>query len=272
MYGAIAGDIIGSRFERHNTTRYDFRLFTEHSTFTDDTVMTVAVMESLNGWLDLEPCLRNWQALFPNVGYGPRFLAWMGGHAPGDSKGNGGAMRVAPYAWMPYAWDDFREIVQGRTSITHNSWEALIGAWALASTIRHVREGQSNEFIKAQLQEIASEYRNLIWPPRMKKPGPLARESVPVALAAALSSTSFEDAIRRAVSIGGDSDTIASMAGAVAEALYGVPDEIVKEVRCRLTTDMLKVLDEFYENYVGPGTVHSVSPRYKANTAMYKTG
>jgi ADP-ribosylglycohydrolase len=250
MYGSIAGDIIGSRFERHNTSNYDFDLFTEHSSFTDDTVMTVAVMESLNGWLDLEPCIRNWQALFPNAGFGPRFQAWIGGHGLGDSKGNGGAIRAAPYAWVPYTWDDFREIVEDRTSITHGSREAIDAAWAIASTIRHLREGKSREYVQKRLQAIAPEYRNLTWPPRVKRPGALASDSVPAALAAALNSTNFEDAIRKAVSIGGDSDTIASMAGAVAEALYGVPDEIIQEVRDRLTPDMLMILDEFYRDWV----------------------
>jgi ADP-ribosylglycohydrolase len=263
MYGAIAGDIIGSVYEKHNTSLYDFELFTEHSSFTDDTVMTVAVMESLNDWLDLEPCIREWQARFPNAGFGSRFQAWIGGHRPGDSKGNGGAMRAAPYAWIPYTWSEFAEIVEDRTRITHNSPEGVAGAWALASTIRRLREGHSREYAVRQLHRIGREYRNLTWPPRIKKPGALACESVPAALAAALNSISFEDAIRKAVSIGGDSDTIASMAGAVAEALYGVPEDIVQEVRDRLTPDMLTVLDRFYDEWatLDPAVVEA-NPSY----------
>lgn len=243
MIGAIAGDIIGSRFERHNTSRYDFRLFTEHSTFTDDTVLTIAVMDALVTGGDMAASLRAWCEAHRTAGYGPRFLLWVGGRGPGDSKGNGAAMRVSPIGWAGSDLGEVMEMADAQARLTHDSPEARGAAKAIAGAVSLARCGES----KAAIRQELAWYRGADgpWPPKVRKPGALASESVPAALAAFMASTSFEDCIRKAISIGGDSDTIACMAGAVAGAYYGVPESIEREVRVRLTIPMLEVIDGF---------------------------
>lgn len=248
MLGAIAGDIIGSAYERHNTSRYDFELFSKHSTFTDDTVLTVAVMDHLLCQTDLADSLRSWCNRYPGRGYGPGFLAWVGGHAAGHSRGNGAAMRASPVAWWEKDQGVILQKADEQAQITHNSEEARTAAKAVALAIHHSRCGIS----KPGLVQLLKPYYELSqdWPPTIRKPRGLAKESVPVALQAVLASTSFEDAVRKAVSIGGDSDTIASIAGAVGEAWYGVaeggvPDWIVQEIRKRLPEEMLQIVDAF---------------------------
>jgi ADP-ribosylglycohydrolase len=253
MLGAIAGDIIGSIYERHNTTRYDFELFTKQSTFTDDTVMTVAMMDHILSRDDLNDTIRKWYSRYPRRGYGPGFRAWIGGHAKGMSRGNGAAMRTSPWAWMPYPWEEMIENVERCARVTHDSPDGIAGANAVAMTIRQIRDGFGPKLMKMSMEGFAEGYERMSWPPKIKQPGGLARESVPVALAAAQNSTSFEDAIRKAVSAGGDSDTIASIAGAVAEAIYGrLPDDILYEIRDRLPSDLMNVVDAFYYNWVDP--------------------
>ena len=253
MLGAIAGDIIGSIYERHNTTRYDFELFTKQSTFTDDTVMTVAMMDHILTRADLADTIRMWYSRYPRRGYGPGFRAWIGGHAKGMSRGNGAAMRTSPWAWMPYPGEEMMENVERCARVTHDSPDGIAGAIAVAGVIRDIRDGFGKKMTRNGMEGFAEGYERLRWPPRVKNPGALARESVPVALAAALNSTSFEDAIRKAVSVGGDSDTIASIAGAVAEAIYGrLPDDIQYEIRDRLPSDLMNVVDAFYYNWVDP--------------------
>lgn len=270
MFGAIAGDIIGSVYERHNTCRYDFELFTEHSTFTDDTVLTVAVMDHILRESDLAETLREWCHKYPTAGYGPGFLAWVGGHAQGDSRGNGAAMRVSPFAWW---WKKPEEILQradDQARLTHDSEDGRKAAKATALAIHNARYG----LIRPCMLRALNHYYALTvdWPPTTRKPGALARESVPAALSAALASESFEDAVRKAVSLGGDSDTVASIAGAVAEAWHGgvtkgVPNEIVQEVRKRLPAEMLKVVDEFHSK-IDPSRFKDGHP-FKGGTILF---
>lgn len=253
MLGAIAGDIIGSIYERHNTTRYDFELFTKHSTFTDDTVMTVAMMDHILSFEPLPDALRKWYERYPRRGYGPGFRAWIGGHAKGMSRGNGAAMRTSPLAWVHYEIDEMQDLVTAQARITHDSAGGIAAAEAVALAVRLGRDGYERHNILKLVDGWTPGFEHLKWPPSIKNPGALARESVPVALAAALNSTSFEDAIRKAVSVGGDSDTIASIAGAVAEAMYGrLPDDILYEIRDRLPSDLMNVVDAFYYNWVDP--------------------
>jgi ADP-ribosylglycohydrolase len=268
MLGAIAGDIIGSIYERHNTTRYDFELFTNHSTFTDDTVMTVAMMDHILSRADLADTIRKWYSRYPRKGYGPGFRAWIGGHAKGMSRGNGAAMRTSPGAWLPYPWEEMIENVVRCARVTHDSPDGVAGSRAVAITIRHLRDGFGAKYVRNTVEGTADGYERLRWPPKIKQPGGLARESVPVALAAALNSKNFEDAIRKAVSVGGDSDTIASIAGAVAEAIYGrLPDEILYEIRDRLPSDLMNVVDDFYYNWVDPDIAYPRTHR-KGNESV----
>lgn len=267
MLGAIAGDIIGSIYERHNTTRYDFELFTKQSTFTDDTVMTVAMMDHILSFEPLPDALRKWYERYPRRGYGPGFRAWIGGHAKGMSRGNGAAMRTSPLAWVHYEIDEMQDLVTAQARITHNSAEGIAAAEAVALAVRLGRDGYESHKILKLVDGWTPGFEHLKWPPSIKNPGALARESVPVALAAALNSTSFEDAIRKAVSVGGDSDTIASIAGAVAEAMYGrLPDNILQEVQDRLPDDLLHVIDSFYHYWGYPVALRSKRLKHKKSS------
>lgn len=263
MLGAITGDLIGSAYERHNTDRYDFELFPPGATFTDDTVLTVAVMDHILNRTDLAVTFRKWCQRYPHAGYGPGFLAWLGGQAAGRSRGNGAAMRVSPFAWVPYEMEEMYKATTAQARLTHDSKDALYATQTVASAIRFPRDGYGRKTLITLLEAKPTRYKGLRWPPRIKRPGSLAKESVPVALAAALNSSSFEDSIRKAVSIGGDSDTIAAITGAVAEAIYGkVPDQLLSEVRQRLPLDLLEVIDEFYDRWIGPAASHPFSEPY----------
>lgn len=246
MLGAITGDIIGSRFERHNTSREDFSLFTEHSRITDDSILTLAVAEALLHGQDMAATLRKWVAAYPTAGYGPNFLLWAGGRDHiRFSKGNGAAMRTSPVAWWFDTLDDVLMETERQAALTHNSEDGLAGAKAIAAAVFLARSGGTKEDIKAKALEVAPSYR-FSWPPR-DKPKAMAKDSVPVALAAFFVSSDFEDAIRKAISVGGDSDTVASMAGAVSEAFYGsVPGHIREEVMARLPETRRTIVDDFY--------------------------
>jgi|GEM_PF-624004 len=270
MWGAIAGDIIGSVYERHNTNRYDFELFTEHSTFTDDTVLTVAVMDHILRRTDLAETLRSWCNRYPDRGYGPGFLAWVGGHGSGHSRGNGAAMRVSPFAWWWKKPADILEKADEQARLTHDSNEGRNAAKAVALAVHSARYG----LIKRCMVRALNQYYALSeeWPPAIRKPGALAKESVPVALQAVISSSGFEDAIRKAVSIGGDSDTIASIAGAVAEAWYGgvkkgMPPKILHEVRKRLPEEMVAVVEAF-RRQIDPSRMKDGHP-FKSGTILF---
>ena len=244
MLGSIAGDIIGSIYERHNTNRY------------------VAMMDHILSRDDLGDTIRKWYSRYPRRGYGPGFRAWIGGHAKGMSRGNGAAMRTSPWGWMPYPMEEMIENVERCARVSHDSPDGIAGANAVAMTIRQLRDGFGPKLMKMSMAGFAEGYERMSWPPKIKQPGGLARESVPVALAAALNSKSFEDAIRKAVSAGGDSDTIASIAGAVAEAIYGrLPDDILYEIRDRLPSELMNVVDDFYYNWVDPDIASPLTPR-----------
>lgn len=245
MWGAIAGDVIGSAYERHNTSRYDFELFTPQAQATDDTVLTVAVGHALLDGMDVEASLRLWAGRYPHAGYGPGFLAWLGGRGGRNSKGNGAAMRVSPVAWFAQTLDECLELAERQARLTHDTPEGISGALAVTAAVYTARTGGTLAGIAGDVRSVAPEY-DLSWPRSLRKPGALARESVPAAIASFLVSISWEDAVRRAVSLGGDSDTIASITGAIAEAYYGeVPELIVLEAVARLPDDMLNMSRKF---------------------------
>lgn len=242
MIGLVAGDIIGSAYERHNTNRQDFELFTPQSTCTDDSVLAVAVADAILHGRDFAESMRDWAERYPHAGYGPGFLAWLGGQQV-SSKGNGAAMRVAAIAWLATDFGQCMAQAEAQARITHGTPEGLTGALAVAAAIYWAKEGASMTEIENDVQRIAPGY-DLSWP-RPRNPSALARESVPAAIAAAIASTSWEDAVRRAVALGGDTDTVGAIAGAIAEAYYGgVPPEIRSEVLGRVPEDMLVVLEQ----------------------------
>jgi ADP-ribosylglycohydrolase len=261
MYGAILGDIIGSPYE-FNSNNYkakDFPLFSERSTFTDDSVMTLAVAQAfLRAGTDADDelitrCLYRFMPeigrRYPNCGYGGMFAHWIlsGKAEPYNSFGNGSAMRVSSVAWLFDSLEAVRHAAVLSASVSHNHPEGVKGAEAVASAIFLARTGNTKDEIK---EYVASEFGydlsrtcDEIRPSyRMDE---TCQGSVPEAITAFLEGTDFEDVVRTAVSLGGDSDTIACMAGAIAEGFYGVPEELKKECRERLTPDLLEILDRF---------------------------
>jgi ADP-ribosylglycohydrolase len=254
MIGAIAGDIIGSIYEFDQIKTKDFPLFSEGCTFTDDTVLTVAVADAILSGGSYLDSIRRIGRLYPDSGYGGRFICWLSSYKskPYNSWGNGSAMRVSP---VGFAFSTEEEVLlQARKSaeITHNHPEGIKGAESTALAIFLARTGSSKETIRARVTEMFG--YDLARTVDDIRPSYRFNEScqatVPEAIVAFLDSESYEDAIRNAVSLGGDSDTLACITGGIAEAFYGgVPDEITTRVERILTPDLLEITREFCERY-----------------------
>lgn len=266
MIGAIVGDIVGSRFEWHSRKSKEFTLMKGRNEsrhpcrFTDDTVMTLAVADAIMKWreagggsydaLSAETVVRmqEFGRRYPRAGYGGAFRRWLGSAAPEpyNSWGNGSAMRVSACGWAGRTLDEVKAMSRAVTEVTHNHPEGLKGAEATAVATFLARTGKTMEEIKAvvvhdyypfdfTLDEIRPTYKFDV----------SCQGSVPQALEAFFESTSFEDAIRNAISIGGDSDTIGAICGAVAGAYYGVPDEIRFKAYSFLDGRLLNTLRAF---------------------------
>ena len=260
MYGAILGDIIGSpyEFDQGNKTK-DFSLFSKDSTFTDDTVMTIAVADA---FLPVQPDMEDdtirqrvvakmqkYGRLYPHAGYGGRFRHWLRDRNPQpyNSWGNGSAMRVSSVGCLYNDLETVRRMARLSADVTHNHPEGIKGAEATASAIFLARTGSTKAEIKAYIEEnfhyclsrtcdeIRPSYRHV----------ESCQEIVPEAITAFLEGESFEDVIRTAVSLGGDCDTLTCIAGSIAEAFYGVPEELKEECRKRLPKELLVVLTQF---------------------------
>ncbi|KAA6336955.1 ADP-ribosyl-[dinitrogen reductase] glycohydrolase [termite gut metagenome] len=255
MLGAIAGDIIGSCFEFNNTKRTDFELFTDKNTFTDDTVCTIAIADALlkNGGKDFQTLLVDWCRRYPRRGYGGLFYKWFTNKTqnPYHSFGNGSAIRVSPVAWFGSSIEEVLRLAGQSAAITHNHPEGIKGAKAIAHALFLARTGRDKDTIK---KEITTSYAGYY----LNKTVDEIRENnvfdatcqvtVPQALSCFLESDGFENCIRLSISIGGDSDTIACMAGAVAEAYYGgVPQNIKDMAMDLLPNEMKEVITRFYE-------------------------
>lgn len=252
MKGAIIGDIIGSKFEKNNIKTKDFELFTKSSRFTDDTVLTIAVADCILHEKEFATTIKEYGINYPNAGYGAKFKIWLLGLINGgyNSWGNGSAMRVSP---IGFAFDDEKIVLQKAKEsaiITHNHEEGIKGAQAIAMCVFLARKGQSKSEIKRYvaakfgynlnrtINEIRPNYKFDV----------SCQGSVPESIIAFLESENFEDAIRLAISIGGDSDTIACMAGAISEAFYqGVPKEIMEVANDYLPEEFKNVIDKFYQ-------------------------
>ncbi len=239
MIGAISGDVIGSVHEGTPAKAKDFPLFVPGSTFTDDTVLTVAVASAIREGGDFSASIRRWGRRYPNAGYGGWFYDWLfqDDAAPYNSFGNGSAMRVAAIGW---AFDDLDVVLcQAAKSaeMTHNHPEGIKGAQAVAAAVWLARAGRTKDQIAALLSDRFG-YDGSMGLSALRRRGGFdvtCQGTVPAAAAAFLQSTDFEDAVRNAVSLGGDADTLACIAGAMAEAHYGrVPAAIQVEVLHRL--------------------------------------
>ena len=260
MYGAVLGDIIGSpyEFDRGRKTR-DFPLFVPQSRFTDDTVMTLAVADAL---LDVTPedsddvirrklisSMQRFGQAYPNIGYGAKFLSWLMTDDPQSygSWGNGSAMRVSAAGWLFEDLDTVLNMAKLSAAVSHDHPEAIKGAQAVAAAIFLARSGHSKSEIKAYTEEIFG--YDLSRSCDEIRPGyrhdVSCRGTVPPAITAFLEGADFEDVIRTAVSLGGDCDTLTCIAGSMAEAFYGVPEELKAACRRYLPGDLLAVLTRF---------------------------
>lgn len=247
MLGAIIGDIVGSRFEFNNTNNYNFELFTEESTFTDDTICTIAIADAITNGKSYKDGLLEWcrKYPYPKGAYGGSFARWIASSDPQpyNSFGNGSAMRVSPVAW---AFNDLGKVLEEAektASVTHNHSEGIKGAVAVAHAIFHLRTthdlpGLENVMNRYYPRFMLGNYFSGVF-------DETCQGTVPLCLKIVCVSTSFEDAIRRAISWGGDSDTIGAIVGSMAEAQWIIPENMRKEVFNKLPVDMLYVFGKF---------------------------
>lgn len=261
MLGAIIGDIVGSRFERKNILKKDFELFTEECLATDDSIMTLAIgkaiLESNEDYSNLGEMavkyMRELGQLYPDCGYGGHFFVWMYSKSPKpyNSFGNGSAMRVSACGFVGNSIEEVKKLSKAVTEVTHNHPEGIKGAEATAVAIFMARTGKSIAEIKGHIRENYYPYDFTIDGIRDKYTYDLTCQgTVPVSLQAFFESTSFEDAIRIAISVGGDSDTIAAITGGIAQAYYGIPDNIRKKALTFLDARLLKILSDFENRYL----------------------
>jgi ADP-ribosylglycohydrolase len=255
VIGAISGDVIGSKYEFNRTKEYGFELFKAGSTYTDDTVLTVATASAVLTGEPWSAVYRRFYSRYPDRGYGGFFKKWasVGGGNPYNSFGNGSAMRVSPIGW---AFDDQNMVIKkARESaeVTHNHPEGVKGAEATAWCVWAARNGRSKDFIKEEVKrrwgyELDRRLAEI-------RPGykfdATCQGSVPESILCFLESSDFEDCIRLAVSLGGDSDTMGCISGAIAEAFYGgVPEKIAKTAFFKMDANLRSVVADFMRKYV----------------------
>ena len=250
MLGAIAGDVIGSVYERQRTKAKDFPLFSPGSRFTDDSVLTCAVADRLLHGGDYVRAFHEWFHAYPNAGYGGTFIRWamVRQDQPYGSWGNGSAMRVSPVGWLTTSLDEAVAEAKASAEVTHDHPEGIRGAQAVAACIHLARTGHDKQAIRDHVEREFA-YR---LDERLDDIRPVYRfdvscqGSVPQSIIAFLESQDWEDAVRNAVSLGGDADTMAAIAGSIAEAFYGgVPDAIAAEVMQRLDEPLKRIVDAF---------------------------
>lgn len=266
MYGAIIGDIIGSPYEFGTGKKTkDFKLFNRMCHLTDDSIMTIAVTEALLSTLNednpeiiknsIVSSMQRWGRLYPGYGYGGRFSQWLNSDnpVPYNSFGNGSAMRVSAAGWLYDSLEKTQFLAKLSAEVTHNHPEGIKGAVAIASSIYLARSGSSKKDIEKyiydkfdydiffKLEQIRPFYKH----------NESCQGSIPQAIVCFLESVDYEDAIRNAVSIGGDTDTIGAIAGSIAEAYYGIPPKLIRKCNNYLEKPMKLVITEF-ENHKIP--------------------
>ena len=260
MLGAIIGDTVGSRFEWKNHKSKDFTLFSGECRLTDDSVMTLAIAKAIlasrEDRSDLSGlavrCMQQFGRLYPNAGYGGSFARWLRASDPQpyNSYGNGAAMRISPCGFAARNLDEAKETARLVTVVTHDHPEGIKGAEAVASAVFLARTGRTKEEIRNHMEE--NYYRLDFTLDEIREEYTFdvsCQGSVPQALEAFLESADFEDAIRSAVSIGGDSDTIAAIAGGIAEAYYGIPDHLREQEMAFMDERQREILTEFEKVY-----------------------
>ena len=257
LIGAISGDIIGSAYERASVKNPDFKLFTSRSRFTDDTVCSIAVADSLISGVSFSAKMQYWCRKYPYAGYGGQFRRWITSEKPMpyNSWGNGSAMRVSPVGAYANSIEEVLELAKESAEITHNHTEGIKGAQATALAIFLALHGLSKSGIKNEIEtrfgyDLSRNYYDI---QRTYKFDVSCQGSVPEAIIAFLTASDYESTIRLAVALGGDADTQGAIAGGIAAAYYGdIPDHIMKESEARLPSDIKQIICEF-DNFLNNG-------------------
>ena len=255
LYGAIIGDIVGSIYEFHNIKTKDFPFFPMHGYITDDSCMTIAVADAVNRWKkhggDLSEMaaesMRKIGIAFPHMGYGTQFANWLvrKDMGPYNSWGNGAAMRISASGWYGDSITEVKRLSYMVTSVSHDHIEGIKGAEATAVAIFLARMGKTKEEIARYITtnyydwcaSVAELQANYSWDGS-------CQGTVPPAMQCFFESDSFEDAIRNAISIGGDSDTIGAITGSVAEAYYGINSDMIKKAQPYIPEELLQMVTE----------------------------
>ena len=261
MYGAIIGDVVGSPYEFSRNKRKDFSpLFHPRAGITDDTIMTVAVADSLLNEIHPAESMRGWgRKILPTEslgGYGKGFIKWLAApeiQPPYNSYGNGAAMRVSPVGWL---FDDLPvalEVAKLVTEVSHSHPEGIKGAQAVTLSVYLARNGADGEAIREAVAEMFGY--------DMDRTVDICRDEhiynetcqycVPESIICAIEAESYEDAIRNAISLGGDADTVAAISGGIVEALFGIPDGLIAGVQSYLHDSILPVIEQFYAKVSG---------------------
>lgn len=265
IIGAVIGDIVGSRFEPRSKkipTR-PFKLFAADCSFTDDTMMTIAIADALLHGTSYKDAMLLWGNKYPTAGYGGNFRHWLKGEGRTTSAGNGSGMRISPVGFRGKTLDEVLKMAKEATVPSHNSTEGIKAAQAIATSIFLARQGKSKEDIKAYVETTfkynLNQSEDDIKLDVQQNRGSYfrAQYATPIAIIAFLNGTDYEDVIRRAVSYDGDTDTVACMAGSIAAAFYGVPVELAEQAAYYLPKDLLDVINAFDGTSL---TNHKVTP------------
>ena len=254
MLGAIIGDVVGSRFEFNNYRSKNFEMFTKYNEVTDDSIMTIAVMDILmNGYINdkekIVDTFKKWGRKYPNSGYGGMFGRWLftDDREAYNSFGNGSAMRVSPVGCLAKSEEEVVDWATKVSEVTHNHSEGIKGAVVTAMCVYYAKNGKSKE----EIREYVSGYYDINFDyEKLKREyyfNETCQETVPQAIYCFLISDSFEDCIRTCVSIGGDTDTVCAIAGGIAEAYYGIDEKIIIGVEKYLDKEQKEVVDAFYK-------------------------
>ena len=256
MLGAIIGDVAGSHYEHFPDKSLDIKFFREHSCFTDDTVLTVAVADWILNGGKLHDYFHDYVEKYPQAGYGGTFINWARGRdtEPYNSWGNGSAMRVSPVAYAKDSLEEVLEMAKLSAAVTHSHPDGIAGAQATAGAVFLARNGESKSAIKEFVEkkfgyDLSRKLDDIR--PRYSFDVSCAG-SVPESIICFLESDSFESALTLAISLGGDSDTMACIAGSIAEPFYGgVPKRLWHTTRKYLDEDLLKTVSEFSSKMIG---------------------
>jgi ADP-ribosylglycohydrolase len=249
MIGAIAGDIVGSRFEGHPAPPANFELFRPACRFTDETVCSLAITQALMDSADFADTLRAFVRRYPDAGYGGMFIDWaMRDGAPAyGSWGNGAPMRVAAVGWLAESAEQVDDLAAAQAAVSHDHPSAVQAAQAVVRAIFALRAGMPVAEVRAQISAVLG--YDLRPETALSRGGfdVSAAGTVPPALSAAFNAPGWEHAVRTVIRLGGDTDTLACICGAVAEAIHGVPGDIADAARNRLSEGLWEVLDQFQQ-------------------------